>query len=41
MKYWVELYNGMQLDFPTYEQAEEYCIINGIHCENIYEEEEE
>ena len=24
--------------FDTYEQAELFCGENGIHCENIYEE---
>lgn len=35
MTYWVELYNGMQLDFDSLEQAQEYCIMNGIHFEQI------
>ena len=41
MIYWVETYRGMMLDFDTYKEAEDYCIMNGIHCENIYEEAEE
>ena len=39
--YWVELYNGMMLDFDTEDKAMNYCIMNGIHPENIYEEEED
>jgi hypothetical protein len=35
MIYWVELYNGMQLDFDSFEEAREYCIMNGIHFEQI------
>ena len=36
--YWVELPRGVWKDFPTYADAVEYCIVNGIHCENIYED---
>ncbi len=36
--YWVELPCGIWKDFPTYADAVEYCINNGIHCENIYED---
>mgnify|MGYP006874804771 CR=1 FL=1 len=36
--YWVELPRGGWKDFPTYADAVEYCINNGIHCENIYED---
>ena len=27
-------------EFDTYRQAEIYCGENGIHCENIYESED-
>lgn len=37
MKYYVETKIGYE-EFETYEGAELYCILNGIHCENIYEE---
>ena len=32
---------GIYKDFPTYRDAEIYCGENGIHPENIYEEEDE
>ena len=33
--------NGFWEYFDTVEEAECYCIENGIHCENIYENDEE
>ena len=40
--YWVELHSGIMLDFTSLADAEEYCIMNGIHAPDaIYEEEEE
>ena len=35
--FYVETRIGYQ-EFETYEGAELYCILNGIHCENIEEE---
>lgn len=35
----VENENGkICAEFNTYREAEIFCIDNGIHCENIYEE---
>lgn len=40
--YWVELHSGITKDFATLEDAEQYCIMNGIYIPDaIYEEEEE
>ena len=40
MKYIVETGRFFK-EFETYEQAELFCGENGIHCENIFEEENE
>ena len=40
MKYIVETGRFFK-EFENYEQAELFCGENGIHCENIYEEENE
>ena len=36
MKYCVE-YEGIYEEFATYREAEIYCGMHRIHCENIYE----
>ena len=38
MKYIVETGRFFE-EFETYREAEIFCGENGIHCENIYEEE--
>jgi hypothetical protein len=35
-RYWVETISGRTFDFDTEAEAENFCIMNGIHFENIY-----